>query len=207
MYWAICTDRCPRILVTIRVDNWFNVEIIRINQKCYIVINSVVIDQLQFIIWQSVCFSNFWTHRRLASFKHPYYEKNNKTVDYALRFLHLDWALAFSVKKIYYFETKKCSAVLTRPKVFCCRCVHIKLKLIRSFFPYRLFHLEQKQNQSDWLKFACYVDPVHLFLSLSSETEFEFRKLSFAIGHYPSPFRQWPWTQKQFLNSNSKTGK
>ena len=36
---------------------------------------------------------------------------------------------------------------------------------------------------------------------------YEFRKLSSAVGHRRSPYRQWPWTQKQFLNSNSKTGK
>ena len=43
-----------------------------------------------------------------------------------------------------------------------------------------------------WQNNRLVVDPVHLFLSLSSETEFEFRKLSFAVGHCPSPFRQWP---------------
>ena len=36
------------------------------------------------------------------------------------------------------------------------------------------------------------VDPVHLFLSLSSETEFELKKLSCTVGHCRSPYRQWP---------------
>ena len=38
------------------------------------------------------------------------------------------------------------------------------------------------------------VDPVHLFLSLSSETEFELKKLSSAVGHCRSPYRQWQAT-------------
>ena len=36
------------------------------------------------------------------------------------------------------------------------------------------------------------VDPVHLFLSLSSETEFELKKLSSTVGHCRTPYRQWP---------------
>ena len=42
---------------------------------------------------------------------------------------------------------------------------------------------------------------IYLFLSLSSETEFEFRKLSFAVGHCRLPYRQWPATADKAIGS------
>ena len=57
------------------------------------------------------------------------------------------------------------------------------------------FQLEQR---------ALYVILIYLFLSLSSETVFEFRKLSFAVGHCQLPYRQWQ-TQKQVYRIHHST--
>ena len=94
------------------------------------------------------------------------------------------------------------SAKHTKTCIIYIKMYYIVLK--HQFFNKRLImqassHTCQSTHQSYSFEFwnsnsttAAKVDPVHLFLSLSSATVFELEKLSFTVYHCRSPFRRWP---------------